>query len=628
MHFLKNERNWVVLLLTVLTLAFITVVFFTHSSFGGGDHYEHYKLAHFGWKYPKLLFSHWGKPVFTILVSPFAQFGINGARIYNVLSGLLTAFISWKLAKHLGFRYAWLVIIFVVFTPIYFASMFTSLTEVSYSLFLVFSIYLFFSERFIFSAIILSFTPLIRTEGIVILPLFILAYFLKKEYRALPFLLTGFLIISALGSPYYDSFWWLISEMPYTGEARDLYGSGSLWHFVNHTPNITGGPIAVLFVLGLAALYLKWAKNKAKIVNDWFYFALLVPASFLVFFAAHSFVWWQGMGNSLGLIRVIASVSPLASLTAVFGLQYVLDFNFRYREIITPVIVTVLVIWIVIDGANKHKYGFKESDAEILLNEAANFIRANHLERHKLYYFNSYIILPLDIDPYDLEKCQQWYNNNQPNVTAQLPDSSIVVWDAHFGPNEGGVPLEMLQNQDGIVELSVFKPEIPFQVLGGHDYEVIVFQKLNAMKKQFLTTIHEDFEGPDFDQSGRAFSGKNSRLINPELLYGNLCKITYASISNKLAPFDVKVSFAILFEKKLKPKELSLVCSLEQADSLLMYRVADTCFENTEPGKWKAIELNFSMPAPLSSENVLKIYFYNKQQLQFFVDDVNIQFVD
>jgi phosphopantetheinyl transferase (holo-ACP synthase) len=51
-----------------------------------------------------LLFSHWGKPVFTILVSPFAQEGKNFARLFNVIVGLLTALFSWKLANTLEFK--------------------------------------------------------------------------------------------------------------------------------------------------------------------------------------------------------------------------------------------------------------------------------------------------------------------------------------------------------------------------------------------------------------------------------------------------------------------------------------------------------------------------------------------
>jgi len=624
MPFFKNERNWVILLLAVLFIVFVKVVFSTQSSFGGGDHYEHFKLALYGWKYPRLLFSHWGKPVFTILISPFAQFGINAARTYNVLVGLLTAFITWRLATYFKFRYAWLAIPFVVFTPIYFATMFAVLTEITFSFFLVFSIYLFFKNRFILSALVLSFLPLVRTEGVILFPLFILAYSLKKEFKALPFLLTGFLVISALGSPFYESFWWLITEMPYTGGAKEMYGSGSLWHFVNHTPNITGGPMAILFIAGLIALAITWAKNKETKLNQWFYFALLIPGSFLIFFAAHSFVWWQGMGNSLGLIRVIASVSPLAALTAVFGLQYFLGFNFRYRNIFSAAIITFLIFWVVIDGVKKHQYGFQDSDAERLLKKASDFIKENQLENHKIFYFNGYIIFPLEIDPYQRDKSQQWYNNNQPNPAQKLPDSSIIVWDAMFGPNDGGVQLEMLENQDGIETLAVFKPEFPFKVLGGYEYEVVIFRKNNSLKKNFASHIHEDFEGSQFAKTDKIFSGEKSMFVNEK--YFSLCQIAYGDISQNLLPLTIKVSFSMLLEKKLKDRELALVCSLEQFDTIIDFQVFDSFFANMAPGNWVTDSLVFSLPQPIAQDNTVKVYFYNKEFNSFYIDDIDINF--
>lgn len=89
----KWEKYFVFSLLLVLLVIFSFILFQTENSFGGSDHFGHFKHAYWGWVYPDMLFSHWAKPVFTILISPFAQFGINGARLYNVLLGLSTAYL-------------------------------------------------------------------------------------------------------------------------------------------------------------------------------------------------------------------------------------------------------------------------------------------------------------------------------------------------------------------------------------------------------------------------------------------------------------------------------------------------------------------------------------------------------
>ncbi|MFK5970579.1 MAG: hypothetical protein QM487_10725, partial [Candidatus Marithrix sp.] len=132
----KNYNHIVFIFLSLAFIAGVITIFSTHNSFGGGDNFAHYKFAHWGWKYPKLLFNHWGKPVFTILSSPFSQFGINGMRIYTLLMGFSTAIIIWRIAETLKFKDSILGIFLVLFTPIYFIMMFTTLTEVSFSFFI------------------------------------------------------------------------------------------------------------------------------------------------------------------------------------------------------------------------------------------------------------------------------------------------------------------------------------------------------------------------------------------------------------------------------------------------------------------------------------------------------------
>ncbi len=279
----RQENYLVSFLLFNLFIAFLVVIFNTENSFGGGDHFNHFKHAYWGWKYPELLFTHWAKPIFTILISPFAQFGINGARIYNVILGIFTSFLCWKIAKLMRFNSAWVVILLVIFTPIYFILMFTSLTEVTFSFLLVLSILLFLKEKYIWSAIVLSFLPLARTEGVIIIPLFVLAYVLKKEYKAIPFLLAGFFLISISGWPFYDNFFWLITKMPYTGSAKEIYGSGSIFHFIYHTSEILGYFIATLFLIGTIKLNIDWGVKERFALSHKFYFILLgISTNFFV----------------------------------------------------------------------------------------------------------------------------------------------------------------------------------------------------------------------------------------------------------------------------------------------------------------------------------------------------------
>jgi len=472
-----SEKHLVLSLLSLMFVAFAIVVFLTQNNFGGGDHYQHFLLAYWGWKYPDMLFNYWGKPVFTILISPFAQLGMNGARIYNVIMGMATSFLAWKLSVHFKFKPAWMAIFLVTGMPVYFILMFTSLTEVTFSFFLMLAVFLFFKEKFIGSALVLSFLPMVRTEGIVLIPIFILAYLLKKQYKALPFLLAGFLVISLAGLPFHKGFFWLVTDMPYTGNAKDIYGSGSLFHFVNLSPQLFGRFFSWFIIIGLFAVFYQWKKEGRFKADDHFYFILIVMGSFFTFFTAHSVAWWKGLGNSLGLIRVIGSVTPLAALIAMAGISFIFKtLNKRWKVIGTIVLVLLIVINTV--GTIKMQKGlFGPSNEEAVLNKACDYIQENGLEQNRIYYYNSYIVYKLELDIRDSAQCRKNLPGGD-HPASKIPTGSIIVWDAHFGPNEGRMPLEKLKKGKGLKVLYVFKPDKPFQVLGGYGYEVVVFQKI------------------------------------------------------------------------------------------------------------------------------------------------------
>jgi len=473
--FKKKESTLVLSLLAVFLLASVVIIFNTENSFGGGDPFSHYNLAHWGWKYPKLLFDDWGKPVYTILVSPFAQLGMNYARLYNVLMGLLTAFFSWKLARELKLNNAWLVVLLVLFTPIYFSLMFAALTEVTFSMLFMLSLLFFFQRKYFLSAVIISFLPLVRTESVVLFPLFLLAFGLKKQWRVLPLFTFGFFLISWLGRPFYHSFWWLITNMPYKGGTADIYGHGNLFHFIDQTRGILGYPIAGLFCVGLVAGLWFWIKKDRFQLNQSFYFLLLIPAGYLLYLAAHSYVWWKGIGNSLGLIRVIGAVTPLAAITALFGFDTLAAVFSKYRKI-TVTVSALLMLWIVYAGAITHRSGFEMSKPQQILARASNYLKQNNLNKYKIYYFSTYIPYRLGIDPYDSKHSSEGVPHI-PKISNAIPDNSIIVWDAHFGPNEGKTPLNKLLDDNGLQVLDIFRPKRPFKVLGGYNYAVYVFQK-------------------------------------------------------------------------------------------------------------------------------------------------------
>ena len=76
-----NSRISLILLFALLFIFFCIISFIPDATAGGGDDISHYNIARGAIKYPRLFLDLWGKPVFTFLSSPFAQFGLHGMQL-------------------------------------------------------------------------------------------------------------------------------------------------------------------------------------------------------------------------------------------------------------------------------------------------------------------------------------------------------------------------------------------------------------------------------------------------------------------------------------------------------------------------------------------------------------------
>lgn len=466
--------------IAILLAAFILLTILTWLSNGvytGGDNINHYHIAHFSWKYPHLLLDHWGKPLFTLLSSPFAYFGFFGARVFNILAGMTAAWLAYLTMSRLGYRNAYLVIIFVVFAPMYFMIQMTSLTEILFSLVLVLSVYLYFTDRFMLSAIVLSFLPLARTEGIIILPIFALAYLLQRKWWAIPLLATGFLVYSFAGMSYYHDFLWLIHQNPYP-VTSDLYGSGTLLHFAEDTKFISGLPLAFLMLAGILVLGWQVVKStgvgRLKALN--IFWIIFMP--YAVYFIFHSILWWKGIGGSLGLTRVIAAVLPLACMISFIGYNAVSKLlSFSQVARISFMLAIAFIIIFTTFKINTVPVKLKGSDK--VIKETTAWVKMENKNGKFIYYYDPLVCFFLGLDPYDASMSHMLLFDGGLHMQS-LADSSLLIWDAHFGPNEGSVPLDTLLNQAQLKLLKIFRPEIAFNDLGGYNYEVYVFRRLPA----------------------------------------------------------------------------------------------------------------------------------------------------
>lgn len=640
---LPEEKNLFVAGLILTGLALSVASGLTEIPSGGADNYAHFNISRWAFRYPHLFLDHWGKPVFTFLTAPFAQLGMNAVRIFNIAAGLLTAWFAYNLALHFRLRYAWLAGVFTVFTPIYFMMMSSSMTEVLFSFFLVLSIYLFFREKYIVSAILVSFIFLVRNEGLLTILLFLVGFILKKQYRAIPFLISGFLVSSLAGSLlHYHDFWWLITHRPYSTGGTSVYGSGDWYYFFIKIPHYFGYIITLLLYAGTIAILVNWKKQHLNIRSDSFLLIILILGSFWGYFAGHAYMWWKG-DTSAGLVRVFAAVSPLVSLMALFFLNALKAewLNSKAMKI------TALAVSLLLAGSSVRHYHQsvnRDLSAEILKRVTLWLKNPENL-RHKLVVHNPYFSYSTGIDAWDSSIVQYGFSNND-DPARGLPDSTLFVWDAHFSANEGRMPLEKIMNNPDFELVTWFEPVVPFKVLGGYDYKIFIFRKITGrnadnyalIERLRLEQIERGIyyaERMDFEIPFPSEDLERQRLESPFASGGHACFLEGLEFSPSFhIPGDIlktgaenkaRITFDILIPEAVPEGTLLCVFSIEKGQEVLHYATFDIASLNIPAGNHYNAGIIFIVPALKADGAIMKSYIWNIDRRNAVIDNYGIE---
>src|SRR3989338_1932398 len=239
----KNSALYLALL-AYLSIA-LFVVFYFNGTGDAGDSVLHYLFARYAPEHPELYFNHWAKPLYVLLASPFAQFGFIGIKLFNVFVTLFTIYFTYKISAQAGIRNGIFHSVFFLCAPVCFALTFSGLTEPLFALFLSMGIYGVMRNSWITAAIIISFLPFIRSEGLIICAIFSFYFILKHQWKTLPFLLVGHLAYSLAGYFVYKDLFWVFSKIPYA-HLSSTYGHGTLFHFANELNYLVGIPIYFL----------------------------------------------------------------------------------------------------------------------------------------------------------------------------------------------------------------------------------------------------------------------------------------------------------------------------------------------------------------------------------------------
>lgn len=442
----SNNYNKIIptILFSTSIIFVISILVICDGTSDSGDSIQHYMFAKWAPVHPELYFNHWAKPVFTLLSSPFSQFGFIGMKVFNALIALFAIILTYLSAKELKLKYDFLVIPAMTFSTIFISTTFSGLTEPLFACWLIASVYLLLKKKFLYAAILISFLSFIRTEGLFFIAIFGFYFLLRKEnWKYIPFLMVGNVVYSIVGYFWTKDLLWVIHANPYAG-VDQAYGTGSLFHFFGQLIYILGIPVFVLFLLGLiSSVYFLIKKDLSK------EYIIIVLGGFACFFLAHSIFWFYGIFGSMGLTRVFMAVIPLMIIIAVYSGELFQKASLKFKPIYTNSLLDLVIGFVMLFPFLKNpasvdweKHMFLSAD-QTEAQEVADFVRSDLNPSGKIVFSHPYLAEVLDIDPFDHDS----YRLLKPKyLNEEIKVGDVLIWDNWFCTIQFQLGLRELMN--------------------------------------------------------------------------------------------------------------------------------------------------------------------------------------
>lgn len=432
-----------------------------------GDGVMHHLIARYSWQHPQLFLDHWGKPLFTLLSSSFAQIGLWGMTLFNALCFVATCWAADVALKERSTLGRWLFAPLLLCMPVYGFMVFSGLTEVLFGLMAVLAVVALYKERYALAMIAASFLPFARPEYVAVWPFLIAWVLWVRQWKALPWILFAHMVYATAGVFVYGDALWVFTRDPYTG-AGSVYGQGPLLHFTDRIGHIYGAPFMwALTVTVMLAVTLAVRATTERRNLGFFTFCTVLPA--LAILVVHSFLWWKGLKGSLGLTRVLATGAPLGALFVCASPPAAMN-RWAPRKWMSSalgyLVAVAYIFWAGMAFLEENPMPMHDSPAERVARKVGETVAVLKEGHGHVVHAPPLIMLFAGLDPFDTTAVQQGKD---------LRPNDLLVWDAAYGPNEGGMPLHAMLNDPNLDLIKVIVPEERWIVLGGHPMEYFLF---------------------------------------------------------------------------------------------------------------------------------------------------------
>jgi hypothetical protein len=192
----------------------------------------------------------WARPLMTIVYIPAALVGESLSRITSLLLLMVSCTLVAVTARRWGLAHPLLGALLLLAQPLPAMIGFSVLPQTVFSTLLAGAFALRASGHHAASALVISFLPLARLEGIAVLAIWAVVLVIERRYRVVPLLVCGLVLWALCGAIVYSDPLWLYKANPY-GLLGSRYGAAGLGYGFLALPSAAG---AVIIACALAAI--------------------------------------------------------------------------------------------------------------------------------------------------------------------------------------------------------------------------------------------------------------------------------------------------------------------------------------------------------------------------------------
>ena len=317
-----NER-WLVFGLLVLYLILCFIWEFQANAPWDDDCISRYYNARDAIHNPHHFISLWNRPLCILLFFIPFQFGHHTILLMAIISAS-SAYALFLALKEQNIPNSFMIIPLLTFQAFYFAISRSALAEPLAAAIIAFGFLFYQRKQFLNFALIGSLLPLARLELSVILIFWIYILIVNKKLKYVLILGVPTLLWSLAGTLLDGDLFWLYEKTIGQGTVENRYGHKSFWHYFHRYIYVIGPAVFYFFFIGLFERIYKRKKD------------LFVVGQFIAGFLTYVlFSWKLNMGQAAGFLRHLITLSPLASILALYGYNYWLESISPRKKLLT-----------------------------------------------------------------------------------------------------------------------------------------------------------------------------------------------------------------------------------------------------------------------------------------------------